>query len=217
VNIHDFTSEFTEADVKDIWNIIFSRQKELSEKYVPIEVNNGLRWTPDEHWDLDDSKAQAQAKDFAWRVMEEIGESMEAYELCKHYEMIGKDSSEQLTHASEELGDGLHFLVELCLFSGVTPHQISQFISFEECTSSESIFKRVFEVNKWMGITMNCLKNKPWKQTQYPTDKKKFNLHLLNAFKAYIILMLYFMKPLEILDFYFRKSKVNQFRIESNY
>ena len=58
---------------------IFARQKELMEKYHDIELRSGLMQTEDCPVNLDDKRGQARIKDFAWRVIEEVGEALDAY------------------------------------------------------------------------------------------------------------------------------------------
>ena len=64
----------------------------------------------------------------------------------------------------------------------------------------------------------NCLKNKPWKQTHMVTDEVHYKEELIDAFHFFIeLLILSGIGPEELYDFYFAKSKVNEFRQESGY
>ncbi|HLD98214.1 MAG TPA: dUTP diphosphatase [Candidatus Nanoarchaeia archaeon] len=216
MNVYDFPDQFNEEHLSKIYELIFDRQEQLAQKYTPLEHQNGLRWTQDMPVNIHDGKGQAQLKDMAWRTMEEIGESLEAwFDDSENVET----QNEQLLHAKEELADGLHFLTELGILSGIKHTDIN--ISLEKVVHQAkevvSIDEAVTDFVLRLGITMNCLKNKPWKCSQYPTDEAKFKKHYLLAYEAYIVLMLEIMEPLEILNLYFRKSNVNQFRIESKY
>ena len=65
---------------------------------------------------------------------------------------------------------------------------------------------------------MNCLKNKPWKQTQMETDKEHFVEELADGFHFYIALLLSIdMSAEDLFQIYFKKSEVNKFRQRSRY
>jgi dimeric dUTPase (all-alpha-NTP-PPase superfamily) len=203
MNIKDYKSGVTEKDLPNALQLIFARQEELSKKYVEIESSNHLRWTTDIPLDVNDPKGQAQLKDYAWRVIEEIGESIEA--------------SEDKLHMKEELADGLHFITELLILVGISHSELQ--LNFPEdfyAKGGDQDFL-ITEFVMRLGVSMNNLKCKPWKNSHYETDKKKLKEDLLLSFHTYISLCLNTMEPLELLDLYFRKSQVNQFRIRSNY
>lgn len=67
-------------------------------------------------------------------------------------------------------------------------------------------------------IARNCLKNKPWKQTQMVTDEKMYKLRLLEG-TAYMFAFFHFvgMTPTSIHHIYYKKNMVNRFRIKSKY
>jgi len=145
----------------------------------------------------------------AWRIIEEVGESLEAY----------LNLNDDPIHAKEELADGLHFLVELLILSGLTYKDVEgirpQIIigdlepNIDECVSN---------VVLKLGTAMNCLKLKPWKQTHVKIDKEKYHKKLIETFEVYIVLMLKVIKhKVDILNLYFSKSGVNEFRIKSKY
>jgi len=209
LNVYDFPSIFTEEHVPRTWEYIFERQHELTKKYIIIEEQNNLRWTIEIPVDLDTGRGQAQLKDMAWRIIEEVGESLEAY----------LNLSDDPIHAKEELADGLHFLVELLILSGLTYKDVEgirpQIIigdlepNIDECVSN---------VVLKLGTAMNCLKLKPWKQTHVKIDKEKYHKKLIETFEVYVVLMLKVIRhKVDILNLYFSKSSVNEFRIESKY
>lgn len=137
MNINDVQSQASSGDKLEA---IFKRQKELMEKYHPIEAKAGLLQTHDVPVNMHDPKGQARLKDFAWRITEEIGEAM------------------------------------------------------------------------------NCLKNKPWKQTHMETDVPHYQEELADAFHFFIeLLILSGIDAEKMYDLYFRKSEVNKFRQESKY
>lgn len=198
---------------------IFNRQKELMEKYHDIEKRSGLLQTEECPINLDDKRGQARIKDFAWRVTEEVGEALESF-VYEHNEL----------HFKEELIDGLHFLTELTILSGLNETEI---IEGEEGKYLETLVNGWEEVWKYssptidtlvtkfichLGMMCNCLKNKPWKQSHMRTDKNNFYDLLKKVWKDYIALLVYANMDAEaITEIYLKKSQVNKFRQRSNY
>jgi hypothetical protein len=179
------------------------------EKYRKIESENGFFYPATLVTDIDTMQGQGLLKNMSWRVIEEVGESLEAY----------FNSKDDPIHAKEELADGLHFFTELLILSGYDSKDLIVMDLQTEWyyLASRDIETIITNVVLTLGISMNCLKMKPWKQTHVKTDKEKFKSHLILAYNVYIRLMLKIMKPLEVLNLYFSKSNVNKFRIRSNY
>jgi len=207
----------TENIEGNLLNLIFERQAELMDKYHDIEQNSGLMQTEKVPVDLDDRFGQARLKDLAWRTVEEVAESLEAYDF------------DHMTHAQEEVADALHFFIELCILSGfdndtyfmtkinLAPSEEALKVSFDlteakDVYTSSSIFLRD------LGCAMNCLKNKPWKQTHMLTDKVRYHSNILNAFfKLISYAKSMGLTHTTLFDLYFRKSEVNKFRQRSQY
>lgn len=205
----------------DMLAAIFNRQKELMAKYHHIEARSGLLQTEDCPVNLDDRRGQARIKDFSWRVMEELGEALDAKSHTDHYQ--------------EELIDGLHFLTELTILAGrdyntIIPEDLPKFHSDHLEDLYETALTRIdgpvhTDLNHWvaqfveqLAMMCNCLKNKPWKQSMMKTDREAFYGRLTNVWVCYMaILAMAGMKPTDIADTYLRKSQVNQFRQRSNY
>lgn len=112
MNVNDAEKEEVTGDKLEA---IFIRQRELMEKYHPIEEQQGLLLTPDIPVNLHDPKGQARLKDFAWRVTEELGEAMNCLKN-KPWKQTFMETDE--AHYKEEIVDALHFFVELCILSG---------------------------------------------------------------------------------------------------
>lgn len=195
---------------------IFERQKELMDKYHDIEAKSGLLQTNDCPVNLNDKRGQARIKDFAWRVTEEVGEALDAITNKEHYE--------------EELIDGLHFLTELTILSGydlITSIKdnivndemdcLEYLYNLKHLSNSDAVPEYVALLIEHLGMMCNCLKNKPWKQTNMITDIDEFNARLNNVWRIYISLLGLSMTSDEIADTYLRKSQVNKFRQRSNY
>ena len=217
MNINHAIPETVEGD---LLQAIFLRQKSLMDKYHHIEARSGLLQTEDCPVNLDDRRGQARLKDFSWRVMEELGEALDAKAHQDHYQ--------------EELIDGLHFLTELTILAGrdydtIIPKDIPMFHEdhLEDLveTARNELTAHTDDLNYWvsrfveqLAMMCNCLKNKPWKQSMMKTDREAFHGRLTNAWVCYItILVVSGMDSTSIADTYLRKSQVNQFRQRSNY
>lgn len=228
-NVLDFTcDQYPEDLIRDIFN----HQHALAVKYLPIEEKNGLLLYKQLPADIDDAKAQARIKDMSWRAVEEIAEAFEALDL------------NEVVHFYEEMADAMHFLVEkylLCNFIPTKPGEAVPFFgsSVNEVTNLSSFFhdslpvltdeqslrdrrplmnQKMAEFIEACGLTCNCLKNKPWKQSQMITDQRKFYHKLSIEFESFIDLcMVSGFTDKSLYDMYIRKNQVNQFRQRSNY
>lgn len=188
---------------------IFSRQRELMDKYHDIELRSGLLQTEDCPVNLDDKRGQARIKDFSWRITEEVGEALDA--------LNNEGGESGLLHFHEELIDGLHFLTEMTILTGIDASKwtLNDFI---RQTSKRPLNELISRFIQYLGMMCNCLKNKPWKQTMMKTNKENFYQHLEDVWRIYIsILVSQGMTEEDICDIYFRKSQVNKFRQRSNY
>ena len=224
----------------DMLEAIFGRQKELMIKYHDIELRSGLMQTEDCPVNLDDKRGQARIKDYSWRVTEELGEALDAR------------MQDDLPHFKEELIDGLHFLTELSILSGIGVNNIiKNGIDYWEEREGNNwasgalwdsivgkshgdklkcliylasylyedfyIEERISSFIMHIGMTCNCLKNKPWKQSNMITDKEAFYKSLGATWISYVSILIITMDAEEICDTYLRKSQVNKFRQRSNY
>jgi len=185
---------------------IFDKQKELAIKYHPIEEKSGLLQTTDFPVDLNDPAGQARLKDLAWRTIEELGEAFECI----------NDGDE---HFEEELIDGLHFFVELLLSAGIDHKPFTTLESLHEAVMAPFSFSdAAWMFTSELGLCMNCLKNKPWKQTHMETDVVYLRTKLIGAFIHFVaMLKTAGLSADDIYSYYFKKNKVNQFRQRSNY
>ena len=214
MNITHAVEEKIEGDKLEA---IFERQKSLMFKYHDIEKKSGLLQTEDCPVNLDDKRGQARIKDFSWRVMEEVGEALDA-----------KENGDK-EHFCEELIDGLHFLTELTILAGYEPKDICweepkqmdmldyMVMNVEDVMDNDGINKYVANLVMDLGMMCNCLKNKPWKQTNMITDKEHFHNKLCYVWNDYIQLLSIQMNAIEIAMVYLKKSQVNKFRQRSGY
>ncbi len=208
----------------DMLDDIFNKQHGLAMKYLSIEKDNGLLQTDAIPVDINDNKGQARIKDMFWRCTEELMEAMEAYE------------KEEETHFYEEIADAMHFLVEAFILADLYPYTKKPthgdnletlFNVLAYHISAPTEFKVILESSlrlslqmftQQLGLSANCLKNKPWKQTHMITDIERFTELMNGAFYAFIRLCKAAGFSAEgLYNMYVRKHQVNQFRQGSGY
>lgn len=207
-----------------ILHAIFDKQSGVMGKYHEIEKNNGLLQTEMFPFNLHDRFCQARIKDFLWRTTEELAESLEVI-VCPSEE-FGQD------HIIEEIIDALHFHTENCIQCGITADDILGGLTLEQLEEEltkdllldadnpqvmqERLFLRTIVS---LGLSGNCLKNKPWKQDHKMTDVLKFKNLMKDAYYGLLVLMFigFDMTINEVYDMYFRKNEVNKFRQRSGY
>lgn len=134
-------------------------------------------------------------------------------------------------HFQEELIDALHFFTEFSILAGVEPEDIRKALNVKDDIDlldhiahtqmgniNNPLDSSLLDFITRLGLCCNCLKNKPWKQTQMLTDKDNFKANVIKAWKSYIsALMVAGLNPESIAALYLKKSQVNQFRQRSNY
>jgi len=227
MNVNDVELETIDPK-EDRLKLIFERQKFLMEKYSPIEKKKGVgHGILPAVFSIDDARCQYVLKDYAWRVTEEIAEASE---------------STDLVHSQEEVADAIHFYVEMMLLAGIGFDEFSeefsnlpQVVNFSFDEDYDLLSRVVvfgveidqtdrthripsYDVVEMLGVSMNCLKNKPWKSSEMATDVKKFNRKIVEGFVLLIgLAKAYDMDSNKIFEMYFKKSEVNKFRIRSNY
>lgn len=110
-----------EEESEDMLDQIFRKQMDLMETYHKIEASNGCLITPDVPVDLHSHVGQQRLKDFAWRVTEELAEAMGCLK-CRPWKVT--PMATDIQHYREEIADALHFFVELCILSGISPNDL---------------------------------------------------------------------------------------------
>jgi len=215
MNVNDVQGENPQGDKLEL---IFEKQRQLMEKYHEIENRQGVGYglLRGQVFNINEIRSQELLKNFAWRVTEELTEASVCF---RDYER---------EHKLEEIADALHFLVELCIILEITPERIIRFC-LNEAELSDKLeqlcnvqfphsLPSPYPIIEYLGTAMNCLKQKPWKQTHVLTDTEKV---IENVVMAFWELCRYWVRQEEDADslynYYFRKNKVNEFRIESNY
>lgn len=222
MNVTDFMDKYDQLEkvtLEDFLSLLFDRQNELMWKYKDIE---GFPSIP---ISLQTREGQKVVKDFLWRVTEELGEAAEVF--------IGNPTlvrdSESFIHLMEEVIDGLHFITELVLLCGYTKDEIIDYLNDHRIMNAFNRKRRDSLVSggaygEWawdtvvsLGLVGNTCKNKPWKQTNVPTDEAKFKANLFDSFYRYMRLLAYLGDLTLSIRFYLSKADVNKFRIRSNY
>ena len=218
VNVTDFKNMIPEGDMLQT---LFNRQGELVVKYHLIEEKALGYQLPKVPYDLQSPKAQFRLKDFAWRVTEELAEALECVD------------QEDQTHFLEEIIDAMHFFVELLIYVGFDAPTLAD-MSGVNSGGDVDLLAEMWELSEvsvrspqelaWfvvegLGKAMNCLKNKPWKQTHMVTDEKQFKRELVKAWMEFICLLKNcgYEKPEGAVMLYLNKNDVNKFRIRSAY
>lgn len=239
MNVEDFNIQIPDGDMLET---IFSRQRDLIDKYHLIEVANVGQHIPstscsngERSWghagalSLNHRASQLRLKDFAWRITEELAEATECF----------NQKTLNLVHFREELIDALHFSVELCCYSGIAlqdffggPIQGDALenlfqlfgcarvteVDFENYYHRETFCGQVWAAVESLGTAMNCLKMKPWKTTPMLTDEKEYRKHTVLFFHQFIgLLSAAGFDAKSCTAMYLNKHAVNKFRQGSNY
>lgn len=91
-------------------------QLNLLDKYIGIES------LPKYPLEINLGKSQVFLKDFSARVVEELGEAYESYDIMLAMFKRGLEGGQMVNHLqnfNEELSDSLHFFLELLVYSGI--------------------------------------------------------------------------------------------------
>lgn len=200
---------------------MFQAKKEFLKTLAPIYRRNHF---PD--WsipfELNGRHDQEYFRLLAWRVNEELIEAVEVY-----YECIDTESYEGKFR--EEMVDSLHFLIELCLATGVSEGELVSgfeghatedydylgraFLHMGKC-SEETIPQRVAFVGYKLGLAMHCLRQRPWRTDDRPTNRSLFVARMYGTWSTYIAACIRSHISAEALyEAFFAKSKINDQRI----
>lgn len=95
---------------------MFSRQRELEEKYTPMELEKGAL-VPAMPLDLNTFRGQERARMIIYRITEEL---YEAGNCMRNKAWKQSEVPIDLDHFLEEMADAVHFLIQLYLELGLT-------------------------------------------------------------------------------------------------
>ena len=265
MDIRDITEEVKYPGNK-AFQRMFDLQKELIDHYVGIE---GLPQYP---IDVNTRSSQVLMKDFIGRIIEELGEAWESYEimmdmkdrLSYNYGLIP-----HLQNFNEEVSDAIHFWLELMIFCGFEEDTLRKWgayymgdhistgtlrayvaigginLPFEHSKrypaywvirdedlkdeflrggrklskDIKAVMKQLlWDVTYHLQIARNTLKNKPWKQSEMMTDENLFEKEMMKATLAMFSFFYFAGFTAESLYYiYYKKCRVNLFRIRSKY
>ena len=122
MDIRDFKEEAVYPGSNSLGKM-FELQKVLIDHYVGIE---GL---PEYPLDINTKASQILIKDFISRIIEELGEAWESFEILMAARMEYQPEGNgplipHLQNFNEEVADALHFWLELLIFSGFGPESL---------------------------------------------------------------------------------------------
>lgn len=122
MNVKDF--EHVEIPEGDMLRVIFESQQSLVDKYHDIEAERGfIVIEPQDYGDIDDRFVQFRIKDLNARAIEEL---MEAMNTLKNKPWKQSEVHTDKVHFYEEIGDALHFFIELCITAGMTAEDLAR-------------------------------------------------------------------------------------------
>lgn len=209
---------------------IFVHQEALMIRFKEIERNNGFHLNcPDLSVDIDDSFGQARLKDTAWRIVEELGEALQA----------SKDNDKELH--TDEISDVLHFLVELCILANYRPDMIptkdfgldadilDQWFMSAKSRDDEYSIPELYGNDNYsahviatglmvesLAMACNTLKNKPWKQSLKRTDRSLWQMRIQETWMRFSDLCIVSgLGPDDLYQAYLKKAAVNAERQRS--
>jgi hypothetical protein len=147
---------------------MFEQQRQIMVKYKEMEQ------LPSAPLSLHTPHCQRIIKDFAWRVTEEMTESYEA--------LLKDNGAEEVKHRGfEELADATHFLIEMLIFTGISPAGCLTITPTFRPQMNTSITGAYWHLTYQLGLAMNFLKNKPWKKSRVPTDEASFRVAMVKV------------------------------------
>jgi len=113
MNIKDVNN--VELPEGDLLKAIFKRQRELEEKYQPIEKANGAH-CPDIPLDMHTFEGQERVRLLIYRITEEL---YEAGNCLRNKAWKNSQVATDRTHFLEELSDVVHFMIQLFIELGL--------------------------------------------------------------------------------------------------
>lgn len=153
-------------------------QRGMMNRFNEIETQNGFWRALPAAFNLQDPHDQTLLRRYAWQVTEEVCEVLDAW----------NDDSR-----AEEIADVYHFLIELAIVGGLVndlcellPQTLEE--HFELIPKSERNDSRFSPRDYWLmfiehvAMTMNQLKNRPWRKDHRPTNPSEFVKDLYECF-----------------------------------
>lgn len=205
----DVKEKVPELGAQGAFPVIWKLQLELVKKYQKIEN------LPSYPLNLDLKDNQELMKDFLARVTEELAEAYEALEKA------------DIDNAKEEMADALHFIMEALIFATTQERvefaygKIGETTLFKDMAIGyyhDNVIEWFWETTYYLNLARNNLRNKRWKQTQVLAQKTLFFKNLISALHSLINgFHLWNMEEADIFEIYYKKNRINWFRIKSKY
>lgn len=157
---------------------------------------------------------QLRIKESAWRLTEELAEVIEANQFKKE------------ENIREEMVDCLHFLIELSIISYFdsptpteeTPCWLDKVFEEMSIAAAGTEGGSLAEVIMRLGMSMNLLKNRPWKKTETPVYIIEYHGRLATLWQAFIVMCITVGFTSQTLyEGYFAKHQVNLDRQNNGY
>lgn len=154
---------------------IFAAQRELMPKFYEIEKTNGCLETPDVPVDINTRVGQARLRNYGWRITEEIAEALNV--------IRDEEKTPPSQYFREEVSDALHFLTEFTILCGFKPADLLFHKEEDVLSAMYALRKDAVHNEFWwcwsnficdLGMTINMLKLRPWKQKHVETDPPRF-------------------------------------------
>ena len=193
---------------------IIKKQKEIMFAFEP-----NLKQRVEE-FDIDIYEDQMLLKEFLLeRVVEEITEAYSAFR-AEHYE-----------HYLEEIVDVFNFLIETHILLQNVVDLPMHSLKYEDYTNlPEYLYPKIgpyrrsfirrdlFDIIQEIGELTNLLKQRPWRDSQYPVDLLTFKKRWVKVLNLFFNTLIQQGIGFDILsDIWSKKYQVNKFRIDSNY
>lgn len=196
--------------MRDRLSVIMRHQATLMGKFRHIEEQNGFNFHGDVELGVPQNinayGTQHELRRLAWCIQEELCEAASA--------MDSGTASDSKLEIQKELIDALHFICEFLLTLGYWPSDLPAEDFRRPEYVPEGLTPNLFQTMMLLGMTINELKNKPWKQTPRVTDLDKFKDQLARFMRSFIrTCYASGMTDQDIEDVYLGKNSENQERI----
>lgn len=178
----------------DNWLVdIYEKHSKLVDKYLEYEGQI-------ESFDINTYEDQSLLKNYLEvRFIEELCEAL--------------DDRDNRDHFLEEMIDAFNFLIAAYYIYEIKPEQLSFKVN-----PSKGFDKDFLNVIVSTGMVCNCLKNRPWRHSQYLVDLLVFENRFLKLWEDfYSLLRNLNIDDKTIYEQWSLKYQVNLFRIETNY
>lgn len=187
---------------------IILHQSKLMERFRIIEENNGFKF-PRAPVDIDSYEGQHELRRLAWCIQEELCEAADV--------ALDPEGEDPRKGIHVELIDALHFIAELMLTLGYWPDDLPPEPTGDQADREEPIpYKNLMRTIVALGVTINLLKNRPWKQTCQKVNEVAFKKSLAFFIRSYArTCYAYGMTDDSIVDAYYGKASVNEGRIST--